>query len=210
MLSRHFAGVAAVIMRSSVLVAALCFAAPCLAVPAHAEVTWSMPGSVCTWDEAASESKPLKIGLAAVQHKGSAKGVIALNCPISNYSTRGGQVALSLTYQDSTGTPPAASVKATLYAMRLEGSEPADTRGKAFREVPGQPIVIAEANSDDSSATALNTLRTQFESGFAFDFDTYTYWVHVELTRSAGTQLVIFQSVYVDETRIEPPPHPEP
>ncbi len=182
------------------------FAALCLAAPAHAEVTWSMPGSTCTWDEAASGSKPLKIGLAAVQHKGSAKGTIVLNCPIPNYGPEAGlEVAnwsLNLTYQDSTGTAPAAVVKAQLLALPLEGSEPADTRrAPAFPVTPGTPILITTASSNDSSATAINTVRKPFT--FNFDYNNYTYWVHVEVTRSAGSQTAVFHAVFLEEIENE-------
>jgi hypothetical protein len=183
------------IVRSSIL-----FAALCLAAPAHAEVTWSMPGSTCTWDEAASESKPLKIGLSAVQHTSSAKGTIVLNCPIPNYGPQSGlEVAnwsLNLTYQDSTGTGPQAVVKAQLLALPLEGSEPADPRAPAIPATPGTPILITTASSDDSSATTINTVRKPFT--FNFDYNNYTYWVHVELTRS-GNQTAIFHAVFLEE-----------
>jgi hypothetical protein len=197
-------------MRSSALLVALCLAGPAAAQPQPSDnVIWSMPGSTCTWDQAASgDSSPLKVGPASVQHKALAKGVIALNCPIPSY---GGFVGgddpwvLALTYQDSTGGAPQGSLKAELYRLSLFGSAPGDRRAPSVLQGgPGVPELIATANSDEernrasaAEGTSIRTARGFFNH--TFDFNNYTYWVHVELKRSGGSQTVVFHSVWLQE-----------
>ncbi len=192
------------------LFAALCLLGAFSAVPARAQVIWSMPGSTCAWDEDGSgEKSGLKVGLASVQHK-SGKGTIALNCPIMNYGSAEGVEeepwVLGLTYQDSTGPENnKASVKAQLYRMALVAGGETDVKPSRLGDGPGVPELVATADSDESGVDRRPTgeapsIRTALKFfNHTFDFENFTYWVHVELTRSAGNQTVVFHTVFLAE-----------
>jgi hypothetical protein len=168
-----------------------------------------MPGSTCEWDEAESaEPSGVKVGLASVQHKGSTKGLIGLNCPIMNYGASVGveeePFVLGLTYQDSTGPGNhKASAKAQLYRLPLVVTVDTDRKPSRLAGAPGVPELIATADSDEeldarrsaARGPAFNTALEFFNH--TFDFENYTYWVHVELTRSAGNQTVVFHTVFL-------------
>ncbi len=198
-------------IRSSALLVALCLAGPAAAAPEANSVIWSMPGSTCTWDQASPEDNALKVGIASVEHKGSAKGVIALNCSIPNYGAGEGgnndSWSLNLTYQDSTGPGSGQGfVRADLYRLSLFGNQPGDRRAPSLLQGgPGVPELIATAASDpldrdqrrQAEGPSINTARGFFNH--TFDFNNYTYWVHVELKRSSGNQTVVFHSVSLQE-----------
>jgi hypothetical protein len=166
------------------VLALLC--AVCLASGAQAEVAWSIPGSGCVPTDVTTKFDRNKDGNASVQHAPNNVDLIILTCPIPRFTSGTTNWSLRLTYRDSTGTRPAvAFVRARLYRMPF---------GSA---TPGTPL--ATANSNSSSITTLNTVDSALFPQ-TFDFDTYIYWVRVDLNRAATNQTVIFHSVWLEGT----------
>jgi hypothetical protein len=157
------------------------FFALCFASAAEAQVVWSIPGSACVPDEATTRFDRHNVGNALVQHAAGNVDLIVLTCPIFRFTPPGGSPGwiLRLTYQDSTGTITSAFVRARLFRMQLETATPA---------------VRGTATSNSSPVMALNSVDSSVFAD-AFDFNTYVYWVRVELQRGATNQTVILHSV---------------
>jgi Chaperone of endosialidase len=154
-------------------------AALCLPQAAQA-VTVSMPGSGCVPDPAQILAQRIEVGNASVRHAGTHINPIVLTCTILPFRTGGGtDWTLRITYRDSTGTSSSGVVRARLYRMPIGTAD---------------PILLATVNSN-ANATMGTTLLESPPFSHTFNFNTNTYWVHVDLDRSASDQAVILHAI---------------
>jgi hypothetical protein len=145
---------------------------------AEAQIIWSTTGTGCVPSDATTKFDRSKDGIASVQHATGNVDLIVLTCPIPQFDKVSADWGLLLTYQDSTGTAPAAFVRARLYRLPI---------GTAT------PILVNTASSNSSPVKVLNNVDTIFPH--TFNFGTNIYWVRVELERALTNQTVIFHSV---------------
>ena len=165
------------IMRTTALLLAVCLASSAGAViPKY----WMTVASACVPDDATTKFDRHQVGTASVQHAQTNTNLIVLNCPIpwfdSGITTSWNLV---MTYRDSTGANPAASVRARLYRIQ-SGS--------------AQSELLAAVNSNSFAATS-TVASSSPDFTHTFDFNSYIYWVRVELNRSQTDQTVIIYSL---------------
>jgi hypothetical protein len=153
-------------------------AALCIPTVAKSETPWSSPGSACVPDHATIANNRAVVGPALVRHANNNVDKIVLNCAIQAFNLADTDWALMLDYEDSTGAGEGAMVRGRLYKMALGG---------------GDPEPVATKNSNSEPIVTRNLMAQPFEH--TFDFDTYVYWVRVELDRNTTNQTVILHAV---------------
>jgi hypothetical protein len=160
--------------------AALVFAV-CLATSAQAQTLWSTPASACVPSDRTIKNDRHLTGNASVQHAPDNMDPIILTCPITAFSDANTFWELAVGYQSVAQT----TLTARLYRMAL-GS------GSAT------PVRLEMVNASDSSGAFNSTSGAGFTH--PFDFSANTYWVRVQMDRTATDQTVIlhFLHLYVD------------
>ncbi len=166
------------IVRVFAVVAAMCFANT-----AQAENPWSVIAAACTPDSATIKGDRHVSVLSGVRHATGNVDLINLHCPIPRFSSATTSWNLKLKYQDSTGTDPAAYVKATLYRVGIG--------------VAAAQQTLATANSNSVPNTTVFVVSSPVFP-HTFNFENYVYWVGIELDRNAINQAVIAHQVILD------------
>ena len=156
----------------------------CLAGAAQAQNVWSVSGPACVPAESATGR--YRSGVPFVRHAAGEIGLMVFNCQIDRFNSGTTTWNLRMTYRDTTGSAPAAYIRARLYRMPI---------GTAT------PSLIAQVNSNASASTAVNTIPSA-QFNHTFDFEANTYWVRVELVRAATNQGIFFYSVVIDGTSV--------
>lgn len=140
---------------------------------AHAEVFWSMVASACLPEAKAIQSNlyinptDFSVGLAA----GKTKPVVLI-CPVERKSGPLMPDSLGLSYKDSTGTGTGASVKATLVSVD---------------RASGARATITEVSSNSGSGAGPAYVAT-IPFVHPIQFDSYDYYVRLDIARSATGQ----------------------
>jgi hypothetical protein len=166
------------IIRLLTLLAVLCFAGAAQAV----QISWSIPAAGCVPSDATTKFNRHLVVNGTVQHAAGNVDLIELTCPITQFTTDTTSWNLFLGYRDSTGTGASAFVRARLYSMPLAG---------------GPPVLLATATSNSSASTVAGYVPS-LVFGHTFNFSSNSYWVRVELVRSATSQTVIFRSLLLE------------
>jgi hypothetical protein len=145
---------------------------------AKANFEWGAPGSACVPSDTTIKFNRHRTGIGFVRHAPGIVDPVVLVCQIEPFAATDIRL-LSLTYEDSNGAAASAGVRARLYLMPHES---------------GTPVLLATTSSNTSTSTAVHT---EFSEQFnhSFDFGANTYWIRVELRRSASTHVVIFHAV---------------
>lgn len=150
----------------------------CCVTAAHADIVWSSPASACTPDDQTIKFNRHAVGSASVTHAAGNIDRITLTCPIPGFSSPDTDWGLLLTYRDSTGTGTSAVVKAQLFRLEYGSSS---------------PELLVTVSSNSSAVTAVNSVDRSFTH--TFDFQIFTYWVRIELDRTAATEIAAAHSV---------------
>lgn len=164
-------------IRSLALLAAMCFTGA-----AQAQNMWSMPAGGCTPDSATILANRHSVSFGSVKHATGNVDSIVLLCPISRFVGPTTSWKLKLTYRDTTGTDPAAFVRAQLMGNAI------GTAGS---------FNIAVVNSNSSPSTAVNSVSSA-PFTHPFNFENNVYFVRLDMDRNSDTQNVIAYSVVLD------------
>jgi hypothetical protein len=144
-----------------------------LSTSAHADPysTWSAVATSCTAVDSAIQNNRYTGSLTGVAHAGTNIDVITLICPIHSFrlAPNVGDT-LQLTFQDNT-TTAGNNVVATLW--RTSKTTASSTA-----------IVSLDSDLYDGAGTGVQSRTAAFTH--TFDFETYFYFVRVELERSSS------------------------
>lgn len=152
----------------------------CLAQAAQAQpVLSSTPASGCVPDHFTVKFDRAQFANASVRHAAGNSDPVVLTCPIAPFSSASGFWTLRITYLDSDGTGPYAFVRARLYRMAIGSATPS---------------LLGTVTSNSDAATTLNTLESPLIT-HTFNFDTHTYWIHIDLDRLSTSDNAILHSV---------------
>ena len=155
----------------------------CLGGAAQAQIVWSMSAVGCVVTDVAIRADRYRTNLGSVQHAATKVGPITMNCPVTLFDTQGmTEWQVGLNARDSTGTDPAATVRARLYMIAYNGTE---------------PTVLAAVHSDVNPNVTTDTVRSSSVFIHTFDFGVATYWIRVDLDRDAADQIVKVNTVHI-------------
>jgi hypothetical protein len=149
------------------------------AASAQAATAWSTWGSACTPDPLVTDRYATSGQIVA--HRASNVDLIRLVCGINPFQIESTSWRLAVTYRDATGTVNSANVEARLVrGSRLTGSQ----------------VNIASFDSDSSEATTVTKGFTTFTH--TFNFETFSYFVVVQLDRTLTSEVVQFLAVAIE------------
>jgi hypothetical protein len=162
---------------------AICAAALLLmAVPAHAITpVWSITASSCVPDAESIRLDRYTTAGPTVAHRDANVDLIQLMCNISDPPFQGGDWDLVITYRDSTGTGTGARLIGRLLRVsRLTGVQNA----------------VVTFNSNNTAATTM--VKGSIGFTHTFDFDTYYYYVLLQLDRTTAAEIVQVVGVAIE------------
>ena len=144
---------------------------------------WSVTANGCVPDETAIKFDRHRVNVASVQHAPGNLDLITLNCPVTaRFVSMITNWGILLTYRDSTGTGTSAFIRVRFYRMPI---------GTTI------PILLTEGNSNDLPATGNTSAEAAFEH--AFDFQSNSYWVRIDMDRSTTDEIVVLHSVTLQD-----------
>lgn len=168
------------------LVFAAALGAPMPGLQANAATMWSTVAAVCTPDSKSIQGDRYKvIEKGVVTFNGKNTKAITLICPVFANTGMKGPEEMSMTFKDGTGTSPSGHLAAGLFRNN---------------RATGVSEQVAEVTSDTSAATVVQQVTDPNLDPDLFDFETYTYFVRVVMTRSTASKDVRFFSLRLTTT----------
>lgn len=156
----------------------------CVVGQARASVAWSVAGNSCVPIETAIQYNRYSIVSATIKHSTNNVDTVTAMCAVSHSSTTNAN-QIHVRYHDTDDTTAATYVQAQFIKMARSS---------------GTVTTIVGFNSNSDCVSCAGTAVEEYKafSSHTFDFDTYAYYVRIDLDRGSTSDGASLSSVVLE------------